>query len=127
MTSVVEKLANSISESSLNDLFDRVYDSAFVDAKMRLDSIQRQIASDEASLLADYDIIKSNFREMQSQFSKYEQQINSFHSQLETAETLFHSIESSMASIRSRVLIDGTDRIDYAYEKNGGQVLTGPK
>ena len=104
-----------------------MYDSAFVDAKMRMDSIQHQIASDEASLLADYDIIKSNFREMQSQFSKHEQQITSFHSQLEKAEALFHSIESSMDSIRSRVLIDGTDRIDYAYEKNGGQVLTGPK
>lgn len=123
----MEKLSTSISESSLNNLFDRVYDSAFVDAKMRMDSIQRQIASDEASLLADYDIIKSNFREMQSQFSKYERQITSFHSQLEKAEALFHSIESSMDSIRSRVLIDGTDRIDYAYEKNGGQVVTGPK
>ena len=26
-----------------------------------------------------------------------------------------------------RVRIDGTDRIDYAYEKNGGRVLTGRK
>ena len=83
--------------------------------------------SHQLKTLRDYDIIKSNFREMQSQFSKYEQQINSFRSQLEKAEALFHSIESTIDSIRSRVLIDGTDRIDYAYEKNGGQVLTGPK
>ena len=25
----------------------------------------------------------------------------------------------------NRTLIDGTDRIDYAYEKNGGQVVLG--
>ena len=27
--------------------------------------------------------------------------------------------------LMSRTLIDGTDRIDYAYEKNGGQVVLG--
>lgn len=127
MTNVVEKLANSISESSLNDLFARVYNSAIVDAKMRMDSIQHQISSEEASLLADYEIIKSNFREMQSKFAKHEQSITSFRYQLEKAEELFHSLESNISSIRSRVLIDGTDRIDYAYEKNGGRVIIGPK
>lgn len=125
MTNVVEKLANSISESSLNDLFARVYNSAIVDAKVRMDSIQHQIAKDEASLLADYEIIKSNFRGIQSDFDKNKRIIDDFQHQLEQAEHLFHTLESDISTIRSRVLIDGTDRIDYAYEKNGGRVVTG--
>ena len=74
----MEKLANTISESALNDLFIRVYTSTVVDAKHRMDSIYRQIANDQASLLADYEVVKMNYNRMESRFSDHVELIDDY-------------------------------------------------
>ena len=127
MENIVEKLANTISESALNDLFIRVYNSTVVDAKHRMDSIYRQIASDQASLLADYEVVKMNYNRMESRFSDHVELIDSLKRTVDDLQSAIADQQQELSLVHRRVLVDGTDRIDYAYEKNGGQVMTGLK
>ena len=127
MENIVEKLANTISESALNDLFIRVYNSTVVDAKHRMDSIYRQIANDQASLLADYEVVKMNYNRMESRFSDHVELIDSLKRTVDDLQSAIADQQQELSLVHRRVLVDGTDRIDYAYEKNGGQVMTGLK
>lgn len=136
MNQVVVQLTKLISDSSLSELFQNTYESTIGEIRKDFASIQKQADEDHQAFVSYSYTLKrelldikqqaelqtTSFKALEKQVhdlsqlvSIYDQKVNSFSSR---------SLFSSLLFINS-VLYDGTDRIDYAYEKNGGSVLKG--
>lgn len=133
----MNKLTEALSNSSLNYLFKQVYNSAINDMTSQVDSLVNRVDSERASIVSDYSMVKRDYESMQKQIASQTeiiQQLREENANLTAFVELYRSeVEKyrsryrSLSCIICRVLYDGTDRIDYAYEKNGGRVLTGRK
>ena len=68
-----------------------------------------------------------NYNRMESRFSDHMELIDSLKRTVDDLQSAIADQQQELSLVHRRVLVDGTDRIDYAYEKNGGQVMTGLK
>lgn len=126
-----------LNESSLTRLFTNLYDSTIVDVQSRMDTLHKKLEDDHESFVRDYTLISSDYDSMHqqikaqySEIASLKEEVESLKTQLSSAQSLLRELRKRLGSLlflKGRSLIDGTDRIDYAYEKNGGRVMTGWK
>ena len=133
----MDRLSLMLNESSLTRLFTNLYDSTIVDVQARMDTLHKKLEEDHESFVRDYTLMSSDYDAMHKQINvQYseiaflKEEVESLKMQLSSAQSLLKDLKKRWElgySLKDRSLIDGTDRIDYAYEKNGGRVMTGWK
>ncbi|KAK8828383.1 hypothetical protein WA556_004797, partial [Blastocystis sp. ATCC 50177/Nand II] len=124
---IVNKLTEALSNSSLDQLFRQVYDSAINDMTFQVDSLVSRVDSERASIVSDYSMVKRDYESMQKQIAAQTEMIQQLRRENANLTAYVDRYRAEVEKYRNRVLYDGTDLIDYAYEKNGGRVLTGKK
>ena len=133
----MDRLSLMLNESSLTRLFTNLYDSTIVDVQARMDTLHKKLEEDHESFVRDYTLMSSDYdsmhKQVNAQYSEIvllKEEVESLKMQLSSAQFLLTELRKRWEldySLKDRSLIDGTDRIDYAYEKNGGRVMTGWK
>ena len=124
---LVSKLTEALSDSSLNTLFKQLYESAVRDMASQVDGLVERVDSDRESMNSDYSMIKRDYEEMRRQIAHQTEEIASLRQENADLTALVGVYRNEVTGLRNRVRYDGTDRIDYAYEKNGGKVMIGKK
>ena len=66
---IVNKLTEALSNSSLDQLFRQVYDSAINDMTSQVDSLISRVDSERASIVSDYSMVKRDYESMQKQIA----------------------------------------------------------
>ncbi|KAK8808215.1 hypothetical protein WA171_001437, partial [Blastocystis sp. BT1] len=123
----LQRLSDMLNESSLTRLFKSLYDKTIVDVRVRMEGIHKQVEEDHESFVRDYTLMTSDYNAVQRHIKWQREQIQLLQEQITDLKSALEETNNQLNLIRHRVRIDGTDRIDYAYEKNGGRVLTGRK
>lgn len=133
----MSKLTEALSDSSLNTLFKQLYESAVRDMAFQVDGLVERVDSDRESMNSDYSMIKRDYEEMKRQIAHQTEEIASLRQENADLTALVGVYRNEVTGLRNRFLsiscisirvrYDGTDRIDYAYEKNGGKVMIGKK
>lgn len=103
----------------------------------QVDGLVERVDSDRESMNSDYSMIKRDYEEMRRQIAHQTEEIASLRQENADLTALVGVYRSEVTELRNRFLsifdvsirvrYDGTDRIDYAYEKNGGKVMIGKK
>ena len=65
----MNKLTEALSNSSLDQLFRQVYDSAINDMTSQVDSLVSRVDSERASIVSDYSMVKRDYESMQKQIA----------------------------------------------------------
>mgnify|MGYP004642610363 FL=1 len=133
----MDRLSLMLNESALTRLFTNLYDSTIVDVQSRMDALHKKLEDDHESFVREYTLMSSDYDSMHQQIKAQYSQIASLREEVESLKMQLSSAQSLLTDLRKRLRshssltdrsrIDGTDRIDYAYEKNGGRVMTGWK
>ncbi|KAK8817551.1 hypothetical protein WA538_004272 [Blastocystis sp. DL] len=123
----MDRLSLMLNESSLTRLFTNLYDSTIVDVQARMNTLHKKLEEDHESFVRDYTLMSSDYDAMHKQINAQYSEIAFLKEEVESLKMQLSSAQSLLKELKKRSLIDGTDRIDYAYEKNGGRVMTGWK
>ena len=129
----MDRLSLMLNESSLTRLFTNLYDSTIVDVQARMNTLHKKLEEDHESFVRDYTLMSSDYdaihKQINAQYSEIaflKEEVESLKMQLSSAQSLLKELKKRWElgySLKDRSLI----RIDYAYEKNGGRVMTGWK